>query len=119
MQTALYQMTKQLMDAINVQLPYQIMHSTPSWVAWTTPQGAAATSVTSGAIQATPLTGPPGSTITTTTTTTTPGAPAPLAPATVVPITPAPVTPAVPSPPEGNLVPPGYLGAPVPLAPAQ
>lgn len=64
MQTALYGMTKQLMTAINVQLPYEIAHNIPSWVSWTnqggvgggTPVGAGADT---GAIQATPL-GNPG-----------------------------------------------------------
>lgn len=92
-QTALYQMTKTLMDAINVQLPYQIAHNIASWVAWTTPAGGATAlpaGAASGSIQATPLTAP-GSTVTTTTTTAAPGTPA---------------TPAT-----GNLVPPGYPGA--------
>jgi hypothetical protein len=67
MRTALYQLTKQLMDAINVQLPYSIAHNIPTWVDWTTqPAGAGALApgagLTPGAIEATPLTGPPGST---------------------------------------------------------
>ncbi len=107
MQAALYQMTKKLMDAINVQLPYQITHNIPSWVDWTNPQGGAASAgLTPGAIQATPLTGPPGGTPTNVA----PGVPAPLAPATA---------PATPAPSTGNLVPPGYPGMPVPLSPAQ
>ena len=99
-ETALYQMTGKLMDAINVQLPYQIAHNIPNWVAWTTPAGGAAAlpgGVASGAIQAAPL-GAPGATTTTTTTTTV-----------------APAVPAGPAPPVGNLVPPGYPGAPTPL----
>ncbi len=120
---ALYQMTGKLMDAINVQLPYQIAHNIPSWVAWTTPGAAAqpAAGAASGGIQATPLSAPggaaaslpvgsaaatlpigsTGTTTTTTTTTTTPGAPVPLAPA-----------PAGAMPATGNLIPPGYPGAP-------
>ena len=95
-QTALYQITKTLMDAINVQLPYQIAHNIPSWVAWTTPAGGAAAlpaGAAAGSIQATPLSAPPGTTITT---------PAPSgAPAAAVPLAPA----------TGNLIPPGYPGA--------
>ncbi len=90
-QTALYQMTKTLMDAINVQLPYQIAHNIPGWVAWTTPAGVAAlpsgAGAAAGGIQSAPLgapgsASPVGSTTTTTTTTVAPGAPVPLAPAT-------------------------------------
>jgi hypothetical protein len=104
-QTALYQMTGKLMDAINVQLPYAIAHNIPSWVAWTTPAGAAAAQpaagAASGAIQATPLAAPGSSSTTTTTTTTAaPGTPAPAMPAT------------------GNLIPPGYPGAPAVTTPS-
>lgn len=92
---ALYNMTKQLMTAINVQLPYQITHNISNWVAWTTPQANAAlaapgTGMAPGVIQAAPL-GAPGST------------PAPVAPAAA--------TPAMPS-----LVPPGSLPAAGPTA---
>lgn len=96
MPAALYQMTKQLMDNMNVQLPYSIAHNIPSWVAWTT-SGAAALPAgggAPGAIQSTPLSAPAPGTVTTTTTTVAPG------------------VPATPAPPVGNLVPPGYLGAP-------
>jgi len=121
MQAALYQMTKKLMDAINVQLPYQITHNIPTWVDWTNPQGGAFSTGTggaSGAIQATPLTGPPGSSVTTTTTTVAPGAPVPQA-GMPVPLAPATAVPAMPAPPTGNLVPPGYPGAPATLTPPQ
>jgi len=98
-----------------VQLPYQITHNIPTWVDWTNPQGGASSpGLVPGAIQATPLTGPPGSTVTTTTTTVTPGAPVPLAPAVAVP-----AVPATPVPATGNLVPPGYPGAPTALTPPQ
>lgn len=65
MRAALYNMTRQLMTAINVQLPYQIYHNLAGWVAWTTPRAGAAlaapgTGEAPGAIQATPL-GTPGS----------------------------------------------------------
>lgn len=97
---ALYNMTKQLMTAINVQLPYQITHNISSWVAWTTPQANAAlaapgTGMAPGVIQSAPL-GAPGST------------PAPVAPAAA--------TPAMPS-----LVPPNSLPAagPTVLTPPQ
>jgi hypothetical protein len=92
-QTALYQMTKKLMDSLNVQLPYQIAHDIPTWVAWTNPQAAGGSlstgtgaGVAPGAIQATPLTGPPGST----------ALPSPAVPAPAVPASP-------------GLVPPAYL----------
>jgi len=64
MQTALYALTKQLMDAMNVQLQYQIQHSLPSWISYTAAPGAAAApaagGVSAGTIQATPLTAPGG-----------------------------------------------------------
>ncbi len=77
MQTALYGMTKRLMAAINVELPYQIAHNVPSWVSWTSQGGmpaAASSGVDSGAgvIQASPLTVPGGAT---------PAAPAAMPPA--------------------------------------
>jgi hypothetical protein len=60
MQASLYQMTKDLMTAMNVQLPYQIMHSIPSWVAWTSAPGAAAApAAASAGVQAAPLSAPP------------------------------------------------------------
>ena len=64
LQTALYQMTKRLMDQMNVQLPYQIMHNIPSWVVPTglgsgaPGAGAAGAGAAGGAIEATPLTVP-------------------------------------------------------------
>ncbi len=65
LQAALYQMTKRLMDQMNVQLPYQIMHNIPSWVVSTGPgaamgAGAAPAGAAGGAIEATPLTAPGG-----------------------------------------------------------
>lgn len=70
-QAALYQMTKKLMDSMNVQLPYTIAHNIPNWVSWTNPQGGGiapapgiggggAPGGIPGGIQATPLTAPPG-----------------------------------------------------------
>ena len=65
LQTALYQMTKRLMDQMNVQLPYQIMHNIPSWVVSNGPGGAAmgagaAAGAAGGVIQSAPLTAPGG-----------------------------------------------------------
>jgi hypothetical protein len=78
MRAALYQMTKDLMTAINVQLPYQIAHNIPNWVSWTSPPGAlgSAPAAASGSIQAAPL-GAPGA-ATGTTTPVPAGAPTPL-----------------------------------------
>ncbi len=66
MQAALYDITKQLMDSMNVELQYQIQHNLGSWIAYST--SAAAAPVTShggvvGGIVATPLAGPPGGTV--------------------------------------------------------
>jgi len=75
-QAALYGMTKQLMDAMNVQLQYQIQHNMSAWLSGlpgAAPLGAGA-APSPGAIQATPLT-PPGGATTTTTTTSTPAPP--------------------------------------------
>jgi hypothetical protein len=56
-QGALYSLTSKLMDAINVQLPYQIQHHLMNWVvAPGTPIGGAGVSAP---IAATPLTAPP------------------------------------------------------------
>lgn len=75
MQAALYDVTKHLMDLMNVQLQYQIQHNLGSWISWSTLPGAsplaAGAAASPGAIQATPLTAPAASTTTTTTTTTT------------------------------------------------
>ena len=99
MQAALYDLSKQLMDDMNVQLQYQMQHNLSGWLSWSpsagslsagySPAGAAA-----GAIQATPLTAPEGAA---------PGAAAPP----VAPTYPAPASP----PPQGNMIPPGYPGA--------
>ncbi|HQT65381.1 MAG: hypothetical protein B7Z75_01495 [Acidocella sp. 20-57-95] len=62
MQAALYSMTKQLMDAMNVQLQYQLQHNLGSWIAYSNSAAAAPVSTTgavAGGIVATPLTGPP------------------------------------------------------------
>jgi hypothetical protein len=109
---ALYQMTKNLMDRINVQLPYSIVHNIPSWVAWTQPVGApvsAAGGLAPGAIQAAPL-GAPGSTA------------APVVPGSA-PVVPsgAPVPMASPAIPALNPAVPNYLpgAGPTALTPPQ
>jgi len=104
-QTALYHLTKHLMDLMNVQLPYQIRHSLQSWVSYTNVQSlapASAGGVSTGApasaggvstgngIQAAPLAAP--------------GAVSGAAPP-ATPIGTAPVPPAAPGPP-----PTGVLG---------
>jgi hypothetical protein len=74
-QAALYSITKQLMDQMNVQLQYQIQHNLGSWVSYT-PNAAAAlgsSAIPNGGIEATPLTAPG------------PGAPAAITPATGAP----------------------------------
>ncbi len=64
MRAALYGMTKRMMDAMNVQLQYQIQHNLPNWVSWTATPGSAAPAASAaggastGVIQATPLTAP-------------------------------------------------------------
>jgi hypothetical protein len=76
---ALYGITKQLMDEMNVQLQYQLQHNMGPWVVYN--RGAAAASVVAtpggGGIVATPLTGPGG--------TTAPVAPAPNPPQSAAP----------------------------------
>jgi len=63
-QAALYGLTKQLMDSMNVQLQYQIQHNLSAWLSWSGPGGGAVVSPGAGAasgagvIQATPLTAP-------------------------------------------------------------
>lgn len=62
-QAALYSLTKQLMDNMNVQLQYQIQHNLGPWLSWSATPGVAPLAggpVTGGGIQATPLTPPPG-----------------------------------------------------------
>ncbi|MDE8349185.1 MAG: hypothetical protein POG74_06810 [Acidocella sp.] len=61
MQAALYDITKHLMDGMNVELQYQMQHNLGSWIAYS--NNAAAAPVTSnggvpGGIVATPLAGP-------------------------------------------------------------
>jgi hypothetical protein len=88
MRAALYSLTKQLMDNMNVQLQYQMQHNLSGWLSWSGPAGAASPSTgAAGAIQATPLAAP-GAAVT--------GSPA------------APAAPAT----GDNLVPPGYPGGP-------
>jgi uncharacterized lipoprotein YmbA len=88
MPAALYGLTKQLMDNMNIQLQYQMQHNLSDWLSWSAP-GAGPLAAPAGAIQATPLTAP--------------GAAAPAAGAPAV-VTPAPATGAAP------LVAPHYLG---------
>ncbi|MDE8342897.1 MAG: hypothetical protein POG24_03665 [Acidocella sp.] len=95
MQAALYDITKHLMDAMNVELQYQMQHNLGSWIAYS--NSAAAAPVTSnggmaGAIVATPLAGPPSAT------------------STVPAMTPpAPVGPNGLAPGVHNMVPPGMM----------
>ncbi len=59
-QAALYMMTRKLMDAMNVQLPYQIMHNMPSWVVVPgVASGPTGQASVPGAIEAAPLSPPP------------------------------------------------------------
>jgi hypothetical protein len=95
MEAALYGLTKQLMDDMNVQLQYQMQHNLSGWLSWSGPAGAGQAgyptgAASGGAIQATPLTAPGGA---------------------AVPV-PVPVPePAIGAPgPGDNLVPPGYPG---------
>ena len=90
-QAALYGLTKQLMDDMNVQLQYQMQHNLGSWISWSGAPGAAPLAAgptgAPGAIQAAPLA---------------PLTPAPGAPATGAaplpgPATPVNTNPAVPS----------------------
>jgi hypothetical protein len=126
MRSALYNLTKQLMTDINVQLPYQITHNISSWVAWTTPQAAAvsgASGTGAGLIQATPL-GAPGSAAPIITgaaaPTTTGSAPVPLTPSLSLPGAPE-LAPAAPTPVTPSLVPPATLppAGPTVLTPPQ
>jgi hypothetical protein len=54
-QAALYGMTKQLMDSMNVQLQYQIQRNLGAWVMYAPNAAAAPVGAGSGAIQAAPL----------------------------------------------------------------
>ena len=63
-QAALYQMTKKLMENMNVQIPYAITHNIPSWVVYTAVPGMTSApqsgpGVVPGSIQAAPLSAPP------------------------------------------------------------
>lgn len=59
-QTVLYNLTKQLMDTMNVQIQYQIQHSIPNWVSYTSVPGAVGggQAPVFNAIQAAPLSAP-------------------------------------------------------------
>ena len=96
MAAALYDLTKQLMNDMNVQLQYQMQHNLSGWLSWSGAPGGAAVSPTAapagGTIQAMPLAAPGGPA--------TGAAPAPV---------PAPAAAGSPEP-EENLVPPGYPG---------
>jgi len=88
-QAVLYGITKQLMDAMNVQLQYQIQQNMSSWISYTA--NAATPALNSGpaggnAIQATPLNAPGASGPAT-------GAPAPLTPAATPPSAAGPLPP--------------------------
>jgi uncharacterized lipoprotein YmbA len=101
MQAALYDLTKQLMQDMNVQLQYQMQHNLGGWVSWSPTPGAmssgyAPSGAAGAGITATPLTTPPGA-----------AAAAPAA----APVHPAPASPAPAYPePVPNMVPPGYPG---------
>jgi hypothetical protein len=92
MQTALYGMTKQLMDAMNVQLQYQIQQNLGSWVSYAANAAVPAVSAgpsaggLPGGIQATPLAAPGASTGT-----------APVSPTIVPPASPTAIPPAAPT----------------------
>ncbi len=105
MQAALYGLTKQLMENMNVQLQYQMQHNLSGWLSWSPTQGGLSTGYApaapaGGAIQSTPLTSPQG---------VAQGAPAApqAAPAYPAPAAPPPTYPE----PQQNLIPPGYPGA--------
>ena len=107
MQAALYGLTKQLMEEMNVQLQYQMQHNLSGWLSWS-PSSAApppgyAPAAAGGSIQSAPLTAPVPP----------PGAAAvpPAAPLGAYPAQAAP-PPGYPEP-EGNLIPPGYPGGSV------
>lgn len=104
MPAALYGLTKQLMENMNVQLQYQMQHNLSGWLSWSPAAGSPvpgyAPAAAGGAIQATPLTAPPAE------------APEPAA-AQAAPAAPGPAYPE----PQGNLIPPGYPGSQV--SPAQ
>jgi hypothetical protein len=103
MQAALYDLTKQLMENMNVQLQYQMQHNLGGWLSWSPtpgvmPSGYAPAGAAGPAIQATPLTAPEG-----------PAGAAPVAP----PAAPNPASASPPSAypePQQNMIPPGYPG---------
>jgi hypothetical protein len=74
--TALYNMTKQLMDSMNVQLQYQIQRNMGSWISYGTNAAVPAVNGGNSGIQAAPLTAP--------------GAATPAAPAAAMPVPAAP-----------------------------
>ncbi|OYV25865.1 MAG: hypothetical protein B7X08_04020, partial [Acidocella sp. 20-63-7] len=63
-QAALYDLTKRLMDSMNVQLQYQIQHNLGPWLVWSNtpsyaaPSAAGAGPASSAGIQAMPLSAP-------------------------------------------------------------
>jgi hypothetical protein len=93
-QAELYNITKQLMDRLNVQLQYQIQSNMGSWVSYANNAAVPAlNSAAPGSIQAAPLPAPGAPTSTTTTTTTT--APTAATPTTTT-VVPLPATPGEP-----------------------
>lgn len=59
MQVALYDLTKQLMTQMNVQLQYEIQKNIPTWISWAN-NGTAAASGTGVGVEASSLAPPPG-----------------------------------------------------------
>jgi hypothetical protein len=117
---ALYQLTKELMDAMNVQLQYQVVHNLGSWVVGAGMPAApglvpGSAGVPDG-IQASPLTTPPGAPAPLTsglpppagTPTAVPGGP----PMQLVPATPPPLNPATSGPPAAPSPPAAPAAAP-------
>ncbi len=99
MQAALYGLTKQLMENMNVQLQYQMQHNLSGWLSWSPTPGSMSTgsappAAAGGPIEAAPLAAPGGV------------AAPPLAPAYPAPAAPAQAYPE----PEQNMIPPGYPG---------
>ncbi len=103
MPAALYDMTKQLMDAMNVQLQYHVQHDLSAWVVYT-PNAFGAAGIgaapgvppadAGGVISAAPLAAPPATGAPSTGAPSAPGAPQSLTPSGVTPpVAPLPVTP--------------------------
>jgi hypothetical protein len=129
LQAALYDLTKQLMEDMNVQLQYQMQHNLSGWLSWSPTPGSVSTGYApagaGGPIQAAPLASPgsvaapaaPGYPATA------PASPAPAypppaapapgypAPGYPAPASPSPASPAPADPAPGqNMIPPGYPG---------